>query len=251
MAKLKCKGEDLKPFVKALSVLGKGIEDLRLESNGTILTGSAVSASHAALVMAKMDLDKLDSDGMQDLLVAVGMVDFKGLVDLADSDDELELVMDIDLGRLNLKIGKHIQRSFPLLGEIPGPIDPKVVPPFTWKMDSGTIKPMVKSLDLDDRYASFHIRMMDAGLMMSTETYGGAGKAKASYTIIPPDLIEAGPMDQRFDVMYPFSDVSALKDLPAEGLLTFRAGLDQPLEVLANSGRLSVRAMFAPMIKNA
>lgn len=248
MAKLKCKGEDIKPFVKALAVLGKGVSDLRLESNGTIFVGSAVPENHNALVIAKMDLDGLASEDMQDLTVAVGMYEFKGLVDLAAPEDDVELVMD--LGRLNLRTGKHIQRSYPLIGEVPGPLDPKVVPPFSWKMAVESIKPMVKALDLDDKYAQFHVKKMEAGLMFSTEAYGGAGAAKASYTIAAADLIEAGPMDLTFDVRYPFDQVSALKDLPAEGMLTFRSGQDMPLEVLATSGRLSLRAMFAPMIRN-
>lgn len=244
MAKFKCKGEDLKPFVKALSVLGKDVREFRIESNGALLQGSAVPESHNALIIAKMNMEGLLTEEMENLVLGVDMRHFKTLVDLASAEDELEVVMD--LGRFNIKIGRHIQRSFPLNAEIPKELDPKVIPPFTWTMPAESMKPVVKALDLDDKYAKLIVRLMDAGLMMSTETYGAT--ARASYTI-PMDMLESDKKDMRFKAMYPFDDFATLKDLPADGPLTFRSGEALPLEVLANTGRLSVRAMYAPLIE--
>jgi len=245
MSILKCKGKDLKPFVKALSILGKDVQEFRIESNGCLMTGSATPASHNALIFAKMDLDGLSTEGMEDLTVAVDMRDFKLLSDMADPDDDM--VMSIDLGRLNMKVGKHAQRSCPLVQQIPPPLNPNVVLPFSWKIPVEDIKPIVKALDLSDKYASLHINLDDGGLRFATESYGG--KAKASYTLAKEDIKEPNNLDDHFKVRYPFGNFVTLKDIPAEGDLSFRVGQDLPLEVNAATGRLTVRAMYAPMIE--
>ena len=245
MAKFKCKGEDIKPFVKALSVLGKDVTDFRLESNGTILTGSAVPEAHNALIMVKMDLTGLSTDGMDNLVAAVDMRNFRTLVDLAGPEDDLEVVMD--LGRFNMRIGPHIQRSFPLVGKIPSALDPKGKLPFGWRMPAESIKPLMKSLNLEEKMTKLYVRVMDSGLMFATEVYGGT--SKASYTVPTDQLIGVDNPGERFESMYPYEDVLALKDLPAEGEMSFRAGQDLPLEVVASTGRLSIRALFAPLIR--
>lgn len=246
MAKFKCKGEDLKPFVKSLSLLGKDVRDLRLECSGGVLTGSAVPDAHNAVIIAKMSLDGLDMDDMDGLVTGVDMRNFRTLTDLAGPDEELEVVMD--LGRFNMKIGRHIQRSFPLLGQVPGALDPKAPLPFAWRMPSEAIRPLVKALDLDDKYAKLRIEMMDTGLIMLTESYGGSNRA--SYTIASDAMAIVEGAEQRFKVMYPFDDFVTLKDLPVDGELVFRCGKDLPLEVVGGTGRLSVRAMYAPMVEN-
>lgn len=246
MPKFKCKGADLKPFVKALSVLGKNVTEFRLESNGAVLMGSGVPEAHNALIMVNMDLSNLQSEEMGQLLVGVDMRDFRTIVDLADADDDLEVVMD--LGRFNMKIGAHIQRSFPLIGQVPAGLNPKAVPPFTWKFPAGSMKQLVKVLDLDDKFAKLHIEMADGGLMFRTETYSAS--ARASYTIPLDQILGASDAALRFDTMYALEDFATLKDLPAEGELTFRAGQNLPLEVLAATGRLSIRAMYAPLVTN-